>query len=616
MSTKTTFKRIALVAVAALGLGVLSVAPSSAAAISEDTHTIAFAAGGTTASAAITAGESATVAVKTGFVNSAAYADTLTIKANVIDAPAGGLTTPVMMLLSDSATSAGVIAGTSVSTADADASTGMALSGSAAATINATYSISLYAPTVAGTYTVRIYSVDSAGAWSPAPTPLTFTVTVTAANTTAAANSVSVLRPYGNTVAQGTAATDSTVVASRSAATTVTAPQGSIFVTLNNATSTASESLTATVSGPATLGTSTSARGTSTALTVAYTGADTPIYVWANGTAGAATVTVRTVSGLTIKTHTVNFVGPRTAIAIATDPKPQTNVRAGGKTLAAMDVTLKDAVGMPVIGAASTLSCVIANPLVIAGCTFADNADGSYTVTLTSASGSTSGQTTTVTVRTTDPAVTTSTAYISAAAATVTTASTANKYTITTDKASYTPGEQMIVTVTAVDATGNPVHDGASVPTLSSNKTVNGLANVASTFVAGKADSIARDSDGTVTSTYRVFAPSTSGSFDIYADYTDTALASQRATVSATVADPALDAAADAANEATDAANAATDAALAAADAADAATAAAQDASDAVAALSASVSKLISSLRAQITSLTNLVIKIQKKVRA
>ena len=31
MSTKTTFKRVALVAVAALGLGVLSVAPTSAA---------------------------------------------------------------------------------------------------------------------------------------------------------------------------------------------------------------------------------------------------------------------------------------------------------------------------------------------------------------------------------------------------------------------------------------------------------------------------------------------------------------------------------------------------------------------------------------------------------
>jgi hypothetical protein len=43
---------------------------------------------------------------------------------------------------------------------------------------------------------------------------------------------------------------------------------------------------------------------------------------------------------------------------------------------------------------------------------------------------------------------------------------------------------------------------------------------------------------------------------------------------------------------------------------------AAQDASDAVAALSASVSKLIASLNPQITSLTNLVIKIQKKVKA
>jgi trimeric autotransporter adhesin len=75
-------------------------------------------------------------------------------------------------------------------------------------------------------------------------------------------------------------------------------------------------------------------------------------------------------------------------------------------------------------------------------------------------------------------------------------------------------------------------------------------------------------------------------------------------------------AAADAAAEATDAANAATDAANAAAEAADAATAAAQDAADAVAALSASVTEMVSALKKQITSLTNLVIKIQKKVRA
>jgi hypothetical protein len=78
----------------------------------------------------------------------------------------------------------------------------------------------------------------------------------------------------------------------------------------------------------------------------------------------------------------------------------------------------------------------------------------------------------------------------------------------------------------------------------------------------------------------------------------------------------AAETASDAAAEATDAANAATDAANAAAEAADSATAAAQDAADAVAALSAQVASLISGLKAQLTALTNLVIKIQKKVKA
>jgi hypothetical protein len=78
----------------------------------------------------------------------------------------------------------------------------------------------------------------------------------------------------------------------------------------------------------------------------------------------------------------------------------------------------------------------------------------------------------------------------------------------------------------------------------------------------------------------------------------------------------ASETAADAAAEATDAANAATDAANAAAEAADAATAAAQDAADAVAALSVAVTEMVSALKKQITALTNLVIKIQKKVKA
>jgi hypothetical protein len=92
---------------------------------------------------------------------------------------------------------------------------------------------------------------------------------------------------------------------------------------------------------------------------------------------------------------------------------------------------------------------------------------------------------------------------------------------------------------------------------------------------------------------------------------TDAALAAAQA-----AAVEAATAAADAAAEATDAANAATDAANASAEAGDAATAAAQDAADAVAALSTQVSEMIDTLKKQITALTNLVIKIQKKVRA
>ena len=119
--------------------------------------------------------------------------------------------------------------------------------------------------------------------------------------------------------------------------------------------------------------------------------------------------------------------------------------------------------------------------------------------------------------------------------------------------------------------------------------------------------------------TYTVYMPLSEG--DLTLEWTTaaglaTANASKDRSVTVAVKSASGNAATDAANEATDAANAATDAANAAAEAADAATAAAQDAADAVAALSTQVATLISALKAQITSLTNLVIKIQKKVKA
>jgi len=97
---------------------------------------------------------------------------------------------------------------------------------------------------------------------------------------------------------------------------------------------------------------------------------------------------------------------------------------------------------------------------------------------------------------------------------------------------------------------------------------------------------------------------------------TDVVVTTTVVNVDSAAAQAAAAAAQAASEEATAAANDATDAALSAAEAAEAATAMAQEAVDAVAELSAQVTSLISALRAQITALTNLVVKIQKKVKA
>jgi hypothetical protein len=182
---------------------------------------------------------------------------------------------------------------------------------------------------------------------------------------------------------------------------------------------------------------------------------------------------------------------------------------------------------------------------------------------------------------------------------------------MTTDKDSYLPGERITLTVGANSAAGTPVADGDY--TLFSVAPSSSMALSAGTLPVAGAITL----KGGV-ATYTLNAPVTEGAFTISGK--DALTAANTISVTDTVenaaATAAATAAADAAAEATDAANAATDAANAAAEAADAATAAAQDAADAVAALSTQVTELVSALRKQITSLTNLVIKIQRKVRA
>jgi hypothetical protein len=187
--------------------------------------------------------------------------------------------------------------------------------------------------------------------------------------------------------------------------------------------------------------------------------------------------------------------------------------------------------------------------------------------------------------------------------------------------AQATAGGPVVVTVT--DRYGNGVASQDVQVATSAGTLGNGqMTTVYRTDLDGKINIVPVGSDAaTITAT----AQATAQHYDV-AGYVGTsavnadlkagnATATLAVTPSASAADVAQ-AATDAAAEATDAANAATDAANAAAEAADAATAAAQDAADAVAALSTQVSEMVNALKKQITALTNLVIKIQKKVKA
>ena len=196
------------------------------------------------------------------------------------------------------------------------------------------------------------------------------------------------------------------------------------------------------------------------------------------------------------------------------------------------------------------------------------------------------------------------------------------------------------VTAKVVDRFGNGVKDVAVSATATAGYFGSGSTTASgTTSSAGTVDFVLLGGSGTVTvsvskTTYgQTIAKA--GAYDADAANVYTATVAATATAAATGvgaaiapagvnsvavevtgADTLAQAATDAAAEATDAANAATDAANAAAEAADAATAAAQDAADAVAALSTQVSEMVNALKKQITALTNLVIKIQKKVKA
>jgi hypothetical protein len=628
MSTKTTFKRIALVAVAALGLGVLtSVAPASAA-VQSDALTLSA----TTGTAVI--GETATVAVSLSFLDTDASAESMTATAVVLSSPATSTLIPAFSITT---------AQTDANTAGTTAVSGtvMTLTSTAAGRSTGSATLSLVNLAVAGTYVIR---VTPAGGLTT--TAQTWTVTVSAkvfAKATAAtvgntAGSTLVYGPawnYSNIDSMGGTYADPTAV---STAALVTAGGVSCYsplgfgnpclvgrIVLSNGstvaadqlTSAQAEALTYKVTGPGVISLNKSADNWTGALpaggtgetteTTANGGVGTPtsltktFLLYTTGAPGKITVTITSGTTLIATVSAIAFGDAKTITpTVVNNPIVKSATNSG--TITAL---VKDAEGSLVRGATvyavSSDTTVISNSYTSCGTT---TSTGSVTCNLVATAKAGSAN---ITLTTNSSA--TATSGISATPVAVRVSDgVATKVAYTFDKESYAPGETAKITATVSNADG--VMPAASYTVLTAgvtaNYTVSGLPTTTVLAVLN-----------TGAATYTVTIPTgVTGDLEL----TGTAATGITATFGkaavVNVAYDAAQAATDAAAEATDAANAATDAANAAAEAADAATAAAQDAADAVAALSTQVSEMVNALKKQITALTNLVIKIQKKVKA
>jgi hypothetical protein len=608
MSTKTTFKRIALVAVAALGFGMLSVVPSSAATVfAADNVTVV------TPSSSTTVGTAATTVVKLEGICLGAYthydnANTPNdggygIQNNigawglVLQSVPSGLTSYTAGTLTVRATDTTypyVGVPTMIQAGGSDpAAVALQCSASGGQTGYATAS---FTPSKEGTYTFKIKGVFQAYAEA------SWTVVATAIDNVANAGKTTSFLNAGETTTV-TSSADTVVSASMAtsttaAATIVVTPKNAADVALSALTTAATVPLTVTVSGPGTVAVATNLAGitsldSGTGRAVTGTTGHYVIGVFADGTAGVSTITIST--GTTVlATETVTFYG---AVASYSATVAKSVIPMGATTTGVVAVVAKDKDGNVV--PSQTVHVKASDATVVANYTgtsasAAEAAAGTATIQVIGIA-SKFGQLT-LTIGNADVATITTTAVVTLSS------TTAKTVTLAFDKAEYSAGEKMTLKATAVDANGLPV---APMDPISGTPTANtslfGFPTTWDTTTTG----------GSVS--YTMYAPLVPGPITVTGTDSNEAAITASATV---ISDGVAQAAADAATDAYDAALAATDAANDATAAAEAATAAAEDAADAVAALATQVTEMVNALKKQITALTNLVIKIQKKVKA
>jgi hypothetical protein len=594
MSTKTTFKRVALVAVAALSLGVLSVAPSQAAH-NGDTLTL------TPVTSAIAAGDTATATVNSTFIGVNA-GDSITVNAVVTTKPTSGNGELEFKIVDSLTATISVTAGKATS---GKVYTGVTADNTPA---NTNYTLNFVSPTVAGAYVVQVFATATGGSGTIRSSVLSWPVTVTAIDTKADATSTAVIARGTSVVGE----VDSVTTFSKALNAGAAVQAANIKVTQKSAITTAvpNESMTAIITGPGSLSTQAGASGSATGARAVTAKSTDYISVFSDGTSGVATITMTGLtSGVVLATKKVTFFGDAATIS-AEVVKPVIGAAdtVGTLLVKVKDSTNVDVTGLTQIGVVSASTTKI-ETVYNAAATF-DETKGGYLVSVKGLAAGTSALTVT-----TKTSATATTGVTAAAAVTVRVGSTTpSTVSVTTDKTSYAPGEKATITVVLRDATGLTLADAAS-----SYTSIFADGGIVSSYTLGAgSDSITGTSVLAFASEkkeYTVYMPVTEG--DVVFSWTTgtglTPAASQgvKGSVTVGVSSTGTAAALDAANEATDAANAATDAALAAADAADAATAAAEDASAAVAKLAKSVNTQLKALKKQLTSLIALVNKLR-----
>jgi len=654
MSTKTSFKRIALVAASALALGGFSVisAPQASA--------------GTTPTIAAISGTNST-----GGTALTAPTATATVGAYVVDTITAGSADKVYTITSTGVGTLSIAApgAALITSTEAGAVTNVGSADSQQYQINSSTSATWYAGTptaafpgasvftggdseftfaatssVAGVQTITVTgdtgaSVKQTITWGAAPV---VSVNNTTAYTTTTANALSDTIATANTASAALAANTPLLIVRTASGGT---PTAAIGVTLKNtlgSTGTAmpAATLTATVTGVGLVDGYTAANlsgggafnntpAKSASVTTDSSGVAT-FQIMADGTSGTSSIAITYTDALgvttTLSTKTVTFYSTTVAKLAVTQ---NYSVATAGTTLGASDATngsgaltvaVTDSSGNPVAGRTNGTSASVGffvtsdNTACITstiGTTTegdsaaGNNSVGTYEINLSGAGNALSGCKANVTVSYYNTALSTIT---SAPIAFTVGGTTINALTLTADKAEYAPGEKITYRITATDSSGNPIADGAYgvFNAVAATTAVNGLTMTAVTTAVPFAKAAATGGANTNLSFVggyaesSTFAPYASG--DLTASFTTNAtsaslLAAIRGQTLTSVITVGETAAGSAASLALDAANAATDAANNAYDEAQNATQAASDALAAVTALAAQVKTLIASVK-------------------